>query len=253
MGGKGSGTPGAVLTDVSIDRVGAVGSRALRGVLGRPQGEGPWPGVVIVHEAFGVDDIMRRQVQRMTDAGYLVLMPDLFSDGGARRCLVATFRALMAGEGAAFGDIESARRHLMASDDCTGRIGVLGFCMGGGFALLTASAGFSASSVNYGRLPDDLDGALVDACPIVGSFGGRDRSLRGAAATLTGGLERAGIAHDVKEYPDAGHSFLNDAPNGPRLLRPISARVMGAGPEPASAADAWRRIEAFFAEHLGER
>ncbi|GMA19257.1 dienelactone hydrolase family protein [Arsenicicoccus piscis] len=87
------------------------------------------------------------------------------------------------------------------------------------------------------------------ACPVVASYGGKDRSLRGAAAKLDHALDRLGVEHDVREYPDAGHSFLADAPNGPAPLRPLM-KIMGAGPEPASARDAWDRIEAFFDRHL---
>lgn len=58
------------------------------------------------------------------------------------------------------------------------------------------------------------------------------------------------MAHDIKEYPEAGHSFLNDADSGPAALRFLTSRIMGAGPNPDAAADAWARIEAFFAEHL---
>ncbi len=238
------------LVDLVVVPSGSGGSRTLLGVLGVPRGVGPWPAVVMVHEAFGVNDVMRRQVMRLASAGFLVLMPDLFSDGGARRCLTATFRSLLSGQGRAYVDIEAARRSLLTRDDCTGRVGVIGFCMGGGFALMTASRGFEASSVNYGMLPRDLDEALVGACPVVGSFGGNDASLRGAAATLNAALERAGVPHDVKEYPSAGHAFLNDEPTGPSLLRPVFARILGAGPDPVAAADAWARIEAFFAEHL---
>ena len=81
------------------------------------------------------------------------------------------------------------------------------------------------------------------------SYGGRDRSLRGAAAKLDAALTRAGVVHDVKEYPAAGHSFLNDVEAGPRVLQPLF-KVAGVGPEPASAADAWRRIESFLGEQL---
>ena len=94
----------AALTDTDLPETPG-GSRGLTGVLGVPEGDGPWPAVVMVHEAFGINDVMRRQVERLTSAGYLVLMPDLFAEGGARRCLTATFRALRAGEGRAFVDI----------------------------------------------------------------------------------------------------------------------------------------------------
>lgn len=234
------------LTPLSAQRG---GSQPLHGYLSRPAGEGPWPGVVLVHEVFGVDEAMRLHAERLAAAGYLTLAVDLYSAGGARRCLVATMRAMTSGHGRAFTDIETARSWLTEAPDCTGRIGVIGFCMGGGFALLTAPTGFAAAAVNYGQLPRDLDTAVEGACPVVGSYGGSDRTLRGAAAKLDGALTRAGVVHDVKEYPGAGHAFLNDEENGPRLLRPL-LRVAGMGPEPVAAADAWKRIEAFLAEHL---
>ena len=70
-------------------------------------------------------------------------------------------------------------------------------------------------------------------------------------ARLDEALTAAGVVHDVKEYANAGHSFLNDAPVGPRALRPL-LKIAGMGPRPEEAADAWRRIEEFFASHLGD-
>ena len=240
------------MTDVDLSALarGRGGSQRLAGRLVRPVGEGPWPGVVMLHEAFGIDEVMNRQVERMARAGYLALMPDLYSDGGIRRCLVSTLRAVGSGRGRAYADIEAARQWLLDQPDCTGRVGVLGFCMGGGFALMTVGSGFDAASSNYGMLPKDLDRALADSCPVVLSYGGRDLGLRGATAKLESALERAGVVHDSREYPGAGHSFLNDAEVGPRVLRPLM-KVAGVGPDPQAAADAWRRIDAFFAEHLG--
>ncbi len=238
-------------TNVDLtDRSGPLaGSNPLRGYLATPSGTGPWPGVVMVHEIFGLDDVMRRQADRLARAGFLTLAVDLFSAGGARRCLVSTMRSLMSGKGRAFADIETGRSWLLESADCTGKVGVIGFCMGGGFALLTAATGFDAASANYGQLPKDIDAVLDDACPIVGSYGGRDFTLKGAAAKLDAALTRAGVVHDVKEYPSAGHAFLNDAASGPRPLRPL-LRVAGMKPEPTAAVDAWHRIDEFFNTHL---
>ncbi|MDT7753898.1 MAG: carboxymethylenebutenolidase [Pseudonocardiales bacterium] len=87
-------------------------------------------------------------------------------------------RAMVKGHGRALADIAAAREHLASAADCTGRIGVIGFCMGGGFALLTAASGYAAAAINYGQLPRDPDSALAGACPIVGNYGGRDPSLK---------------------------------------------------------------------------
>lgn len=215
----------------------------------RPPGAVRLPGIIVIHEAFGLEDITRRQADRLARLGYVVVAPDLFSAGGGRRCLRATFQALRRGEGRAFSDIAAARQWLLDRDDTTERVGVIGFCMGGGFALLLAGGGdFDVSAVNYGMLPSTPD-VLAGACPIVGSYGGRDRALAGAAAKLEVQLTGLGVEHDIKEYPHAGHAFLNDEETGPWYVRPI-LKILHAGPEPRSAADAWRRIEEFFSRHL---
>ncbi|MBE7189249.1 dienelactone hydrolase family protein, partial [Jatrophihabitans endophyticus] len=180
---------------------------------------------------------------------YLTVGPDLFSDGGMRRCVVSTLRALTAGRGKPMADIEAARNFLTGDDRCTGKIGIIGFCMGGGFALATANIGFDAAAANYGQLPKDFDEAFRGACPVVGSYGGKDVSLRGAAAKLEDALAERDIAHDVKEYPSAGHSFLNDHYFGPAIMHPVQ-KIMHVGPDPVAARDAWDRIEAFFDTYL---
>lgn len=238
------------MPDITLadDLLPGAGSRPLRGYLVKPEGSGPWPGVVVIHEVFGLDEVMRRQTERLARAGYLALAVDLYSLGGMRRCVVKTMRAMSRGEGRAFDDIEIARQWLRRSTECNGKVGVIGFCMGGSFALVCASRGFDAASVNYGQLPKDLD-ALSRACPIVASYGRKDHSLKGVASKLDSTLTAAGIDHDVKEYPRAGHAFLNDAMVGPIALRPLML-VMGIKPEPDAAKDAWVRIEEFFAAHL---
>jgi len=86
------------------------------------------------------------------------------------------------------------------------------------------------------------------ACPMVASYGGRDRTLKGAAAQLKGALERNKIEHDIKEYPDAGHSFLDDH----KGLIGVLSVALGAAYKDKAAADARDRIRTFFARHLAQ-
>jgi carboxymethylenebutenolidase len=235
--------------DLSAESTAAGGSPSLGGYLATPPGPGPFPGVVMIHEAFGLNDMTRRHADRLASAGYLTLALDLFSEGGARRCLVSTMRSMLKGSGRPFTDLATARAWLAKAPQSNGKTGVIGFCMGGGFALLVARDGFDAASVNYGRLPGDLEDALRGACPIVANYGGRDTTLKGAARKLEEALTSLGIEHNVKEFPTAGHSFLNDADLGPAVLRPLM-RVMGIGPDPESAPEAWQRIEEHFSRYL---
>ena len=236
-----------VLTDIQIP---LPDGTHIPGRLAVPPGEGPFAAVVMVHEVFGIDESMTAQITRMASAGYVVLMPDLYSRGGMRKCLKATFRALVDGTGQAYIDIEAAKNMLLSRLDCTGKVGVVGFCMGGGFALQLVSKGYDAAAVNYGQAAKDLDAQLVGSCPIVASFGGMDLSLKGAGPKLEAALTKAGVAHDVKVYPEASHAFMNPTQAGPKILRPFMNTVVGFKPRPEDAADAWSRIESCFVQHL---
>jgi len=210
---------------------------------------GPWPGVVVMHDAFGLGDDMKEQADWLAASGYLAVVPDLYNGKSMVRCIKSSFGQLTAQHGPVFDQIESARTFLASRQHSTGTVGVIGYCMGGGFALLLAGRpGWSAASVNYGPLPANLDDVLAGACPLVGSYGARDYAFKGAARKLRLGLERAGVEHDVKEYPKARHEFINRQ----LLVSPLTTllKVAGVGYDHDSAADAKERILTFFDQHL---
>ncbi len=213
-----------------------------------PSNASPAPGVVVIHDVFGMSRDHRNQANWLAEAGFLALAIDLYYRGGVLLCLRSVIRDFTERSGPAFDDIEAARSWLAAQPNCSGKIGVIGFCMGGGFVLLLISGhGFSAASVNYGgKLPPDFDAFLKTACPVVGSYGGLAKWEQGVADQLQIALERALIPHDVKEYPDAGHSFMNQ--HGTFLFKLLRYKAIGYN-EPATL-DARRRIAAFFHTHL---
>jgi carboxymethylenebutenolidase len=210
---------------------------------------GPWPGVVLVHDVLGLGDDMREQADWLAAAGYLVAVPDLFDGRSPIRCLKGVFTQLRRRQGPVFDRLDAVRSTLAADRRCTGQVGVIGYCLGGGFALLLAGQpGWSAASVNYGPVPDDVDDVLSGACPVVASFGGRDKGFAGAARKIRAAADAAGVPADVKEYPDARHGFINRI----SVASPLTPllKVAGVGYDHDAAADAKRRILRFFDEHL---
>lgn len=222
------------------------GNTTLPGILTVPDGAGPFPALVMIYEAFGMTEEMKRVARDLAEDGYASVIPDLFARGPVRPlCVASVMRTAVRGRGQALDDLEAARRWLSARPEVDAdRLGTIGFCLGGSFALLLARTGLYKVSAPFYNTPVDMP----RACPVVASYGARDLMVRGVATKLESQLDALGVPHDVKVYPEAGHSFYTETPG---VLGEIAKRSpMHAEHHAASAADARARIVAFFGEHL---
>jgi len=224
------------------------GSGTAAGYLAVPSGDpGPWPGVVVIHEAFGLNDDIRQKADEFAAHGYLALAPDLFNGKSWLRCIRSVFSQLRAGSGPAFGMLDAASSFLAGRSDCTGKVGVIGFCLGGGFALLCAPRdGFDVAAVNYGEVPKDAERVLAGACPVIGSFGGRDPMGTAHPERLQRALAVLEVPHDVQVYPGSGHRFMTQTSGAGVVLAKLGKMSF----QPEDAADAWARIFTFFGTYL---
>jgi len=208
---------------------------------------GKLPGLLFVYEVFGVTDEMKRVADDFAAGGYAVAMPDLFSRGSWFSCVRKFMNDLKSGQGRSMQDLLDARQWLATREFADpDRMAVIGFCMGGAFALILAKTGlFRVSAPFYGEAPERLDGA----CPIVASYGARDKRTAPAFEKIKSEVERLQIPNDLKLYPTAGHNFMNRAPNA--LLGFISSiSPIHGGYNPAAAADATQRVLAFLKTHV---
>jgi len=229
----------------------AANGRPMRAAFALPAPGGKRPGMIVVHEIFGLNDDIRRITGRFADLGFVALAPDLFDTGGVRAlCVLRTFQALRRGDGLAFADLEAARTWLAARPEVDPtRTGVVGFCMGGGFALLYAvRAPLGAAGVFYGQVPSTA-AELRGVCPVVAGYGGRDKLFAAHGRRLETHLQELGVSHDVRMYPEAGHSFMSQHTG---VMATLGAwGPMAVGFDPQAEADSWERMAAFFHRHLG--
>lgn len=210
------------------------------GYLALPAGQGKKPAIIVIQEWWGLNDWVREQTDRFAKQGYVALAVDLYRGRTATTPDEAheLMRALP--EDRAAADLKAAFDYLASRPDVdASRIGAIGWCMGGGYslALATIEPRLAADVINYGRLVTDP--ATIDKvhAPILGNFGGQDRGIPVEDIKMfEAALKKAGKEADLKIYDDAGHGFMN--PNNKEGFRD------------ASTADAWKRIDRFFAAKL---
>jgi carboxymethylenebutenolidase len=213
--------------------------------LSRPKVSARVPGIVFIYEIFGMNDEMIRIADELAAEGYAILLPDLFDRGSWFSCVRQIMKDLKSGNGRGVQDLIQARNWLAQQDYVEPeKIAVMGLCMGGGFALLLGKTGlFQVTAPFYGQVPENLSGI----CPVVASYGARDKMLLKDAQRLERDLPALGIPYDMKIYSQAGHSFMNRPAN---WFVGLLAGAMGAGHEPGAAADAKQRLIRFLRDHL---
>jgi carboxymethylenebutenolidase len=208
--------------------------------------EGAQRGVVVIHEIGGRQPEIDRVVERFGDTGYAAVAPDLF-DRGAWKCLREVFGALRSGatDGVAIRQGRNARAWLCERTGIPSeRVGLIGFCLGGSYALL-GGAGWAAISANYGMVPKSH--VLREVGPVIACYGSRDRTTRKSPGQLRERL--AEVGHEPAEIHefDAGHSFLTDRRSPWLKLFPL----FSFGDYPDARAAGWDKIMTFFDRHLG--
>lgn len=216
------------------------GKRQLAAYLVTPEGKGPFPGVVVIHEIFGLNDNIKDIARRFAGEGYAALAVDLFAGRNRAVCMARFMMASLFGpiEHGGVKDLKAALTLLTKQPKVDGaRVGAIGFCLGGGFAIAWACTDprLKVIAPFYGMNPRPLE-AVARSCPVVGSYPDPDFTT-GASRKLDEVLDTCAIPHDIKIYPGAGHSFFNDQ-------RPQSYNA-------GAAADAWQRTLAFFKQHIG--
>ncbi|HEU0297396.1 MAG TPA: dienelactone hydrolase family protein [Anaerolineales bacterium] len=221
---------------VSVPR--ANGKGVMESYFVKSEGIGPLPGLVVIHEIYGLNDNIRGIAQRFAEQGYGALAVDLFSNRNRAVCMVQLIHGMLIRplNNAMLSDLQSTLSFLRRQPGVDpGRTGVVGFCMGGGYALQLAvtEKGMKVASAFYGAVPKPLE-ALAQSCPILGSYPERDFTASGARE-LDAMLEKHNIPHDIKFYENTMHSFFNH----PRTSM-----------EEEDAKDAWQRMLSFFERHL---
>ncbi len=206
--------------------------------LARPNGDGPFPGVIVIHEIFGLNENIKDIAERFATAGYVALAVDLFAERNRALCMFNVLRSQLFSplENSGIQELKSALTYLGEQSGVdAARVGTIGFCMGGGFAIAWACTDnrLQAIAPYYGANPRPLE-AVKRSCPVVGSYPEKDFTA-GAARKLDAELAKNNIVHDIKIYPNAKHSFFND--KGPSY-------------NTEAAQDSWGRVLTFFGEHL---
>lgn len=190
------------------------GEETVTGYIAFPEGKGPFPAVILIHEWWGLNDWMKANAKKFADRGYLALAIDLYR--GELPADQDAAHELMRGlpEDRATRDVQAAFAYLVSHPEAKhNQIGVIGWSMGGGYSLQAAVVipELAAAVINYGRLITDAD--LIDKinCPLLGIFGGKDRGIPVKdVEAFKNACKKADKDVTIQIYSNAGHAFINE-------------------------------------------
>ena len=219
------------------------GDTATTGYLAVPDGDGPFPALVIIHEWNGLQDRVRQLADDFADEGYVTLAADLFQGrtGSNREENMALVREAQADQPAMIANLNAAVAHLKARPDVTGRVGAMGWCFGGGVALSFGLDGddHEATAIFYGRLVDDPEVVARLDHEVYGTFAALDNGPSPeSVAGFEAALRAAGVENDLHIYDDVDHGFWLRVDGDPEVRT-------------APATDAWQRLKAYLQRTLG--
>jgi carboxymethylenebutenolidase len=186
--------------------------------LVRPVKPGRYPGIVMVHDNFGLSDHIRDVARRLSKEGFVVLAPDFLSRLGGTRLVtpkgtgISNIRELAPWDKIA-EDAESGLAYLrVLSDVRPDQQGLLGFCWGGevAFAAATQIRNLRALVVYYGRSPDPLDSVKNITAPVLANYGEKDEGITKGVNATAAAMKKYNKVYDYKIYPGAGHAFNLD-------------------------------------------
>ncbi len=208
--------------------------------IARPAGAGPFAAVVVIHEAFGLNDDIRAIARRFAGEGYVALAVDLFGDRNRAVCMFRFMTGILFNslDHGGVRDLMAALSFLIAQPgvDST-RVGAVGYCMGGSMAIAWSCTDdrLKVIAPYYAMNPRPI-AAVARVCPVVGSYPAPDFTAK-AGRALEAELDLYRVPHDIKFYPGTKHSFFN----------------AGRNHNPDAARDSWERVLAFFEQHIGSR
>ncbi len=214
------------------------------GYLAVPEGAGPFPAVILIHEWNGLVDRVREVADAMAAEGYVALAADLYS--GEVGTSADENRALMsehlATPDAMVANLDAAARFLRERDDVTGRVGTMGWCFGGGVALTYALGGeeHEATAIFYGSLVTDPAVLASIDHEVYGSFAEMDNGIPPETVNeFVSALRAAGVDNDVHIYDEVNHGFWLRIDGNPELRT-----------EPGL--DAWQRLKSYLSRTLSD-